>query len=93
MVGQKYQNSIPKDLWPPSSPDLTLLTYGIQGLMCDSSLSITYQNLEEFDEAVQKIRVILPGSAQKLGKLLLTYAPHISMRTNGAWLIAARQAS
>jgi transposase InsO family protein len=55
-----FTDFIPKDEWPPSSPDLNLLNFYIWGYMLGQLRNYKYATLPEFKKVIQRIWVKIP---------------------------------
>jgi hypothetical protein len=56
----KLTDFIPKDEWPPSSPDLNPLDLSIWGYMLEQLRNYTYATLPEFKKVIQRIWANIP---------------------------------
>ena len=61
-LSENVKKFIPKDVWPPSSPDLNPLDYGIWGQLSAKIEDRKYQNLEDFDKSIRMLWCKLPPS-------------------------------
>jgi hypothetical protein len=56
---------IPKDEWPPSSPDLNLLYFSIRGYMLGQLRNYKYVTLPEFKKVIQRIWANIPEHVER----------------------------